>query len=327
MIQGVSTSTTTPKGRLDEHVLESGALRSNPLGDPHERPLWVYTSPSYDGGPTVYVLQGFTGRLEMWRNRAAFRPTFLELLDDADMDARVVLIDAFTSVGGSQFVDSNGSGRYHTYICEEIVPFVDARYDSNGFRGLAGKSSGGQGAAVTAMLRPDLFHGFASHAGGGLFEVSIRPFFRVAARRLRDAYGGPIERFLEELRTGPAPLAHPDDLHLLLQWGFSAAYSADEDGTIRLPYDVTTAQVLPELWQGWLDHDYPTLVQRHADALRGLRAIYIDAGTRDDWYLDLTAEWLRRELTELGVRDLRVELFEATHLAIEYRYPLGIRYL
>ena len=327
MIQGVSTSTTTPKGRLDEHVLESGALRGNPLGDPHERPLWVYTPPSYDGGPTVYVLQGFTGQLEMWRNRAAFRPTFLELLDDADIDARVVLIDAFTSVGGSQFVDSNGSGRYHTYICEEIVPFVDARYDSNGFRGLAGKSSGGQGAAVTAMLRPDLFHGFASHAGGGLFEVSIRPFFRVAARRLRDAYGGSIERFLEELRTGPAPLAHPDDLHLLLQWGFSAAYSADEDGTIRLPYDATTAQVIPELWQGWLDHDYPTLVPRHADALRGLRAIYIDAGTRDDWYLDLTAEWLRRELTELGARDLRVELFEATHLAIEYRYPLGIRYL
>ena len=327
MIQGVSTSTTTPKGRLDEYVLESGALRCNPLGDPHERPLWVYTPPSYDGGPTVYVLQGFTGQLEMWRNRAAFRPTFLELLDDADIDARVVLIDAFTSVGGSQFVDSNGSGRYHTYICEEIVPFVDARYDSNGFRGLAGKSSGGQGAAVTAMLRPDLFHGFASHAGGGVFEVSIRPFFRVAARRLRDAYGGSIERFLEELRTGPAPLAHPDDLHLLLQWGFSAAYSADEDGTIRLPYDATTAQVIPELWQGWLDHDYPTLVPRHANALRGLRAIYIDAGTRDDWYLDLTAEWLRRELTELGVRDLRVELFEATHLAIEYRYPLGIRYL
>ena len=138
---------------------------------------------------------------------------------------------------GSQFVDSNGSGRYHTYICDEIVPFVDARYDSNGFRGVAGKSSGGYGAAVTAMLRPDLFSGFASHAGGGLFEVSIRPFFRLAARRLRDAYDGSIERFLDELRTGPAPLAHPHDLHILLQWGFSAAYSADEDGTIRLPYD------------------------------------------------------------------------------------------
>ena len=190
------------RGTLDEHVIESEALRGNPLGDPHERPLWVYTPAGYAGGPTVYVLQGYTGQLEMWRNRAAFRPTFLELLDREDVDARVVFVDAFTSVGGSQFVDSHGSGRYHTYICDEIVPFVDTRYDSNGFRGVAGKSSGGYGAAITAMLRPDLFQGFASHAGGGLFEVSIRPFFRLAARRLREAYAGSVEQFLDELRTG-----------------------------------------------------------------------------------------------------------------------------
>lgn len=156
---------------------------------------------------------------------------------------------------------------------------------------------------------------------------SIRPFFRVAARRLRDAYGGSIARFVEELRAGPAPLAHADDIHVLLQWGFAAAYSADEDGTPRLPYDIATAAVVPELWERWLDWDYPALVQRHADALRGLRAIYVDCGTRDEWYLDLTAAWLERELTRLGVSDLHVELFDATHVAIEYRYPLGLRYL
>jgi pimeloyl-ACP methyl ester carboxylesterase len=263
----------------------------------------------------------------MWRNRAAFRPTFLELLDEADVDARVVFVDAWTSVGGSQFVDSAGSGRYHTHLCEEVVPFVDERYETNGLRGLSGKSSGGYGAAVTAMLRPDLFAGFASHAGGGLFEVSIRPFFRVAARALRDRYAGSTERFFDELSRSAAPLAHPDDVHILLQWGFSAAYSADADGTIRLPYDPATAEVIPELWDRWLEWDYPTLVPRHATALRDLRAIYVDCGTRDEWYLDLTAEWLRRRLMALPVRDLHVELFDATHLAIEYRYPLGLRYL
>jgi hypothetical protein len=68
-------------------------------------------------------------------------------------------------------------------------------------------------------------------------------------------------------------------------------------------------------------------VPRHAEALRGLRAIWIDCGTRDEWFLDLTTAWLRRELTALGVHDLHVELFDATHAEIEYRYPLALAYL
>ena len=312
---------------LHELTIESDALRGNPLGDPHVRPLWVWTPRERRGDlPGVYFLQGYTGQLEMWKARVAYRPTFPELLEREQPQCVVVLVDAWTSVGGSQFVDSNGSGRYHTYLCDEVVPFVDERFETNGVRGVAGKSSGGYGAALTAMLRPDLFSGFASHAGGGLFEVTIRPFFRVAVRALRDRYAGSVERFLEALR-GPAPLAHPDDIHILLQLGFSAAYSADADGTIRLPYDTTTAAVIPELWARWLEWDYPTLVTRHADALRGMRAIYFDCGARDEWYVDLTMEWMRQRLTALRVPDLHTELFDATHAGIEHRYPLGLRYL
>ena len=316
---------------LEEHVLASDALRDNPLGDPHERPLLVWTPPGYADSerryPSVYVLQGFTGQVDMWRNRQPFRPTFPELLDQAGPACVVVLVDTWTSVGGSQFVDSPATGRYHTYLCDEIVPWVDSRYRTlaaREHRGVQGKSSGGYGAAVTAMLRPDLFGGFASHAGGGLFEVSIRPFFREAARTLRDLYGGSVERWLEDFRSRPA-FSRPNDIHLLLQWGFSAAYSRSPE--VRLPYDPATAEVNPELWEEWLEWDYPRLVPRHAHALRSLRAIYVDAGTRDEWFLDLTAEWLRRELTKLAVPDLHVELFDAGHAEIEYRYPLGLRYL
>jgi len=316
---------------LEEHVFASDVLRGNPLGDPHERPLLVWTPREYANSerryPSVYVLQGFTGQVEMWRNRQPFRPTFPELLDQAGLPCVVVLVDTWTSVGGSQFVDSPATGRYHTYLCEELVPWIDSRYRTlatREHRGVQGKSSGGYGAAVTAMLRPDLFGGFASHAGGGLFEVSIRPFFREAARTLRDLYGGSVERWLEDFRSRPA-FSRPNDIHLLLQWGFSAAYSHTPE--VRLPYDPTTAAVIPELWEQWVEWDYPRLVPRHADALRSLRAIYVDAGTRDEWFLDLTAEWLRRELTALGVPDLHVELFDAGHAEIEYRYPLGLRYL
>ena len=38
-------------GRIDEHVITSELLRDNPLGDPYERPLWVYVPPGYDDDP------------------------------------------------------------------------------------------------------------------------------------------------------------------------------------------------------------------------------------------------------------------------------------
>jgi hypothetical protein len=275
----------------------------------------------------VYVLQGFTGQVDMWRNRTPFRRTYPELLDELAPECVVVFADTWTSVGGSQFVDSPATGRYHTYLCDELVPWVDERYRTlaaPAHRGIQGKSSGGYGALLTALLRPKLFGGVASHAGGGLFEVSIRPFFREAVRTLRDLHGGSIERWLADFRSRPA-FSRPNDIHLLLQYGFSAAYS--RDARIRLPYDLETAEVVPELWDTWLDHDFPRLLPVHAEAVHSWRACWIDAGTRDEWFLDLTAAWLRRELPRAGARDLHVELFDATHAEIEYRYPLALEWL
>ena len=69
------------------------------------------------------------------------------------------------------------------------------------------------------------------------------------------------------------------------------------------------------------------MVPQHAEALRGMRAIYVDCGKRDQFFLDLGAEAFWRALAAIGVTDVRFELFDATHMGIEYRYPLGLRYL
>jgi hypothetical protein len=58
-----------------------------------------------------------------------------------------------------------------------------------------------------------------------------------------------------------------------------------------------------------------------------MRAIYIDAGDKDQFFLDLGAEAFRRELEAIGVTDVFFELFDGTHSGIEYRYPLSMRYL
>ena len=326
-------------GHLDEHVLESKALRGNRLGDPHERPLWVYTPPGYTAEPdrrypSIYLIQGHTGQLDMWRNRSPFRPNVLELVDalfanDGCPPAVVVFVDAWTSYGGSQFLDSPGVGNYHTYLCEEIVPFVDERYRTQAeaaHRGIAGKSSGGYGAMVTPMLRPDLFGGLATHAGDAVFESCYLPDFRDAARALRDAYDGSFDRFWEDFRSRPA-FTKGTDFPLLNTWAMAACYSANDDGSIDLPFDTATGRLIDEVWQRWLAWDPVRMVDGHADALRGLRAIYIDSGSHDQFFLDLGAEGFRHALERIGVTDVYFELFDGTHNSIEYRYPIALRYL
>jgi Putative esterase len=327
------------RGRFDEHELDSDALKGNALGDPHVRPLWVYVPPGYDDDPdrrypSIYVIQGLTGQLDMWRNRAAFRRNFPELADDLCARGEappciVSWVDAWTSLGGSQFLDSPGTGRYHTYLCEEIVPFVDGNYRTladRDHRGIQGKSSGGYGAMVTGMLRPDLFAGLATHAGDTLFEVCYLPEFRTSARALRDHYDGSFSRFWEDFRSRPA-FSKKTDHNLVNDWCMAACYSTDEDGTVHLPYEPLTGELKLEIWERWLAWDPVRMVPRHADALRSMRAIYIDAGNRDEPHLDLGAEAFRAALERIGVTDVHFELFDGGHGGIEWRYPLSLKYL
>src|SRR4029078_13202004 len=183
----------------------------NPLGDPAHRPLWVYLPPGVERDhprplPSVYAIQGYTGQIDMWAHRTPFEPTFLERLDHLFAtgdcpDAVVVMVDAWTSFGGSQFLASRWTGPYSTYLCEEVVGFVDEQYPTvahRDHRGLTGKSSGGYGAMVVPMLRPDVVGALATLRGDDLVAACYADF-RVAARKLRDHFDGSYERFFEAL--------------------------------------------------------------------------------------------------------------------------------
>jgi enterochelin esterase-like enzyme len=201
--------------------------KGNRLGDPYQRPLWVYLPPGYDDEPgrrysTIYLIQGLTGQLDMWRNRPPLRKNFPELADELFAKGEappciLVWVDCWTSLGGSQFLDSPATGRYHTYLCEEIVAWIDSHYrtlPTRDHRGIAGKSSGGYGAMVTPMLRPDLWGGLATHAGDALFETCYLPDFRASVRALRDHYEGAFEKFWGDFRNRPA-FSRESDSHLL----------------------------------------------------------------------------------------------------------------
>ena len=330
------------RGRLEEHVLKSAVLRGNPLGDPVDRPVWVYLPPAYDTQPdrrfpSIYLIQGMTGQIDMWRNRSAFRPTTLELIDelfggeDAAPPTIIVLVDCWTSFGGSQFIDSPGTGRYGTYLADEVVDWIDARYRTlagPAHRGISGKSSGGYGAMINGLLRPDRFGAIATHAGDALFEVCYQADFAPAARALRTDFGGSFQAWLADFRSRPAFSKAADEV-LINTWAMAACYSAEADGTILLPFDPATGELLPDTWARWLAWDPVRVARTEAGiaALRGLRAIYIDAGNQDEYHLDLGAEAFRRACLAAGSVTPFFEIFNAGHGSIEYRYPKALRYL
>jgi hypothetical protein len=271
----------------------------------------------------------------MWFSRAEFAPNIFERLDamfDAGdcPDAVIVFVDAWTSVGGSQFLNSTGTGRYLDYICDEVVPFVDERYPTlahRDHRGLSGKSSGGYGAMVVPMLRPDVFGALASHAGDALFECCYLPAFPGVARQLRDDFDGSFEVFLERLADAETfefrRFGEP-----LSVWGYACAYSPDptRPGKALIPFDISTGRLDEAVWRRWLALDPVRMAPDHAGALDSMRRIYLDAGRSDEWFLDLGAQAFSQELSRLGVQHT-LELFDGRHGGISYRYPGAIREL
>jgi hypothetical protein len=327
-------------GTLDRLVVESELLASNPLGDPARRPLYVYRPPGVEldhprALPAVYVIQGYTGQLDLWLNRVAFEPTMIERIDAMFAagdcpDALIVFVDCWTSYGGSQFLNSAALGRYQDYLCDECVPFIEARYPAladRESRGLTGKSSGGYGAMVVPMVRPDVFSALASHAGDALFEACYAPWFPETARKLRDEFDGSYEVFFQRLANAD----HMDWSSLgtpLEMYGYAAAYSPDPSspGKALLPFEIATGRLHDDVWALWLDKDPVRMARPSADALRSMRRIYLDAGRSDEFFLDLGAQAFAAELDALGV-PYTLDLFAGTHGGLIYRYPGAIREL
>jgi S-formylglutathione hydrolase FrmB len=230
----------------------------------------------------------------------------------------VVLVDGWTSVGGSQWIDSDGVGRYGAYL-EEAVAFVDARFPTlpePRHRGLQGHSSGAFGTIANALLRPALYGAVAMHAPDALFEVTMARGFAPAARALRGRSYAEFWEAFEGLDSGDTAL-------LVELWAAALAYSGGE-----LPFSLATGAIVPEVFERWLAWDPVRLVDEHAEALRGLRGVWLDAGTRDGYFLDLGAVALRDAVLAAGLPEerLRFELFDGGHGASQ-RLPLSLAWL
>ena len=327
-------------GSFTRETFDSAALEGNPLGDPVRRTMWVYTPPGYAAStqryPVIYFLHGYLGRVDGYWNWEGWRPGFPRLIDDLFADpsvppAIVVLLDAWTKIGGSQYLNSPATGQYQDYLAHDVVGTVDSRYRTiadRDHRALSGKSSGGYGAMAGAMMRPDVFGGFASHSGDSAFEWAYLFDVSAAARALKYMYDGSYDRFFEDFYSRSARIrtARDPDHVLINIYAMAACYSGEADGSVSLPWDTDTTKFRDDVWRRWQKLDPVNMVPTYAGALRSMRAIWLDSGRQDDYYLDLGAQAISAQLTALGIEH-NFELFEGFHAGVEHRYPLALRFL
>jgi len=301
----------------------------------------VYLPPGYDPAaaplPALWDLAAFTnsgpGHLN-WRHRGENLAERLDrLIAQEEMPPVVVAMpDCFTSLGGNQYLNSPGVGRYADYLIQELIPLVEAELQvipGPEGRGAFGKSSGGYGALVQAMQFPGVWGAVASPAGDIGFEWVYRPGFPVACRVLAE-FGGESKAFLRHFWESQS--AGPDEYAALLTLAMAASYDPDprQPDRIQLPFDLQTCTLHPERWARWLEHDPLCMVERHADGLRALRALYIDVGSRDEYHIQFGTRAFISRLEDLGVDHHFVE-FEGTHrnldLRLDHSLPLLARAL
>ena len=323
-------------GRIETLVVDSAVLARNPLGDPSRRSVPVWLPPSYDGAPgrrfpVVYWLAGFTSTGASLFQGAPWQPGLGERLDrlvgsGAMREAIVVAPDCFTRFGGSQYLDSPATGMYETHLCAELIPAVDQRFRTiaaRGGRGIGGKSSGGFGALVLAMRHPELFAAVASHAGDGYFELSVLRDVPMVFRCLRRAGG--VDGFLD--RFDLAVTKGSEDIATMMMLAMSAAYAPDATlpHGLALPFDVETGELVEATWRRFKAWDPVEMVGQasYARALRDLRLVYLDAGTRDEWGLDLAARLLAARMRGLGIEVDHRE-FDDGHRNTAYRYDVSL---
>ena len=316
----------TFQGRVEVHPFQSRVLENNALGDPalRETPIYLPPQAGSEPLPVIYMLVGFTGRPHSLLETHPWKSGVILTLDRAmatgEMPpAIVVMPNGFTRYGGSQYVNSSAVGAYEDHVVQELVPWVDATFPvREGRRGIIGKSSGGFGALHLGMRHADLFGAVASISGDCHFEYGYATDFLPALRGLIPFDGDParfLAAFEENHELGGDGHA---TLNLL---AMSACYSPNPDSPLGfdLPIDPHTGARVSEVWERWLAFDPVCACEQHAEALRSLNLLHLEAGITDEFHLQFGLRILAQRLTSLNIEHCHEE-FDGGHFGINERY-------
>jgi len=313
--------------------VHSPILKGNPLGDPDTRRVPVYLPPNFDPQkkyPSLYLLSSFGTRGLKMLTDSLWEENIQERLDrligsKAIRPLIVILPDASTRYGGSQYVNSIATGQYEDHILE-LVAYIDENYPTEAnrnFRAIAGHSSGGFAATRFGMLHADIFGYVADHSGDKFFDLTFRADFpHLLAYHEKVGHEG-----LERLLKNPGEeLAKGASFHALSLLATAACFSPNKDAEFGfdLPIDLKTGELQEQVWDKWLAVDPVLNVKSSTENLKSLNLLFVDCGTYDEYNLVYAARVFSNNLGEAGIAH-HFEEFPGGHRDVRYRYDISFQ--
>ena len=318
-----------PSGELHRLTHKSAVLEGNPQGDPTQRDLHVWTPPDWSSKESLPLLVDLTGYWGCglghtnWKNLGENVPERLDRLAHEGMTRAVVAFpDCFTKLYGNQYLNSEGSGRYADYVCEEIVPTVEAKFNcgGKGRRGVFGKSSGGYGAAWHGLNRADFWDAISINSGDMGFDALYIPALLEDIMLLRK-HENSIEKFVRHVEAQKK--VKDNERMALMDFAQSAFFDPDptQFRCMRLPLDPHTGEFIPERWSNWLKHDPVVMFDTLGENLKKLKLIYMDCGDHDQFRIHLGMRRFAKKLTAAGIAHTYEE-YDDDHSDVDYRMDI-----
>lgn len=302
--------------------IESAALRGNPLGDSPLKYNPVLLPKEKGEYQCVVYLSGFTSNGPKNFNFKSYEQNFIDELDEWTNSGAItskiyVFVDAWTSWGGSQFINSKGCGNYEDYIMKELLPSLSEfeGYEVSDFVVMGG-SSGGYGALHLSSKFPEKFSHCLAVAPDCDFEVSLKPEIYHAFAYISNCGG--VSEVFKKLKAGEFKTSHKSFHTMMNVLAMAACYSeVDSSNMPILPLE-KEGEFSEAIWSEWLNKDPLYFLEERIENLKKLKTLFISVGEFDQFLLQYGARKIRKKLLKHAV-ELTYEEFKGNHFDISTR--------
>lgn len=270
-------------------MVESKSLKTNPLGDSHVRSNYVLKPRAVGRFPVVFHLSGYFGNGYQVFNFKTLEENLPETISRETAAKNIplanhVFVDAMTSFGGSQFINSVGCGNYADYLQKDLVAAVDEHLSTRKeehYRCLLGASSGGYGALFHVAQNKSPFGVAAAIAPDSVFEISLLADYYKVSEALKDIPDvKSLQKKLKDSKFRDSKSFFP----IMNAVAMALCYSETGKGKISYPIDLNTGFIKAEEFAIWKKKDPVEFLEQKLKNLKDV-TLYLDVGRFDDYSL------------------------------------------